>query len=122
MKLLPFDLEKALNGAKLVTRDGRSAVQFRPRLRCEGSFYPFEAFVDGSGSCSYLNNGVYHLGYISTLDLFLADEVAPEPTPPAPDLLPNYKRMYEMLELLKPSLMPEQMKQVNEILLTAKID
>jgi len=120
MKLLPFDLEKALNGAKLVTRDGREVTGFEKRLGHEEA-HPFcyigqiakewskDAFTDEG---KYYSNSKE-----SKVDLFLLDEQ------PAPDLQPNYKRMYEMLRCIyNQGGIDGNFHELKDILLTAKID
>jgi hypothetical protein len=80
MKLLPFDLEKAKNGAKVVTRGGRPA-----RIICtdKKGTRPLVALVvddDGEISLSYFASGLYSFDKAySPYDLFLLDET-PEPT------------------------------------------
>jgi DNA sulfur modification protein DndC len=54
----PFDLEKALKGAPLVTRDGRPATGFRPLRANRPLNYEFEAMVDGKSRC-FTDRGTY---------------------------------------------------------------
>jgi hypothetical protein len=116
MKLLPFDLEKALNGAKLVTESGHKATN--PRL-INGLLYVDMDFAGTPESSAYSLKGICPCGGTDCdFNLFISAET------PAPDLLPNYKRMYEMLyETLEDGILPDRQKTiVKELLLTAKID
>jgi hypothetical protein len=80
MKLLPFDLEKAKNGAKVVTRSHKPA-----RVICtdKKGARPLVALVvddDGEISLPYFASGLYSFDKAySPYDLFLLDET-PEPT------------------------------------------
>jgi hypothetical protein len=67
-----FDLQKALSGAKLVTRDGREVKGFGFREGTHGD-YPCTALVDGLPE-TYTMNGEHSLHYDGPLDLFLADD------------------------------------------------
>lgn len=70
----PFDLDKALAGAPLVTRDGRPAKQFRRITRhTPAGTYAYEALVSSKSLC-YTSNGTYWLTRQDAADLFLAGE------------------------------------------------
>jgi hypothetical protein len=48
MTKCPFDLQKALAGHPLVTREGKKATHFKSRgLFHGGANYPFQAVIDG---------------------------------------------------------------------------
>jgi hypothetical protein len=68
MKLEKFDLEKALNGAKVVTRDGREVQQL---TKFEGSTdYQLAGVMDGNLQ-TWTEQGGYYTDRESDLDLFL---------------------------------------------------
>lgn len=68
-KLIPFDLEKALAGEPVITRDGREVTQVT-LFECE-SRYPVYAVVDGA-ICSFTKTGSdYDNGQSSQYDLFM---------------------------------------------------
>lgn len=67
--LLEFDLEKALNGATLVTRDGREVTDFH-YFKSDESDMPIVAVVDGQ-RCSYTTQGSYFSSMRDNLDLFI---------------------------------------------------
>lgn len=70
----PFDLEKALAGAKLVTREGYIVNGFSKRKKKSGE-YPFEAEIIEPRILSYTENGNYYDdNEKSDFDLFLADD------------------------------------------------
>lgn len=72
----PFDLDKALAGAELVTRDGRPAKQFRRITRhTPAGTYSYEALVSGKSLC-YTSNGTYWLTRRDPADLFIIGEQA----------------------------------------------
>lgn len=73
------------------------------------------------------NYGSYFNRPIDAIPLRASDFL----TAPAPDLLPNYKRMYEMLEMIHLSItgggdvvtfQPHHIDDLQQLLLTAKID
>jgi hypothetical protein len=73
----PFDLEKALAGEPVVTRDGQAVTQLT-KFDCD-SEYPLCAVIDGvlitytiNGSY-YTINGSYKEGEQHDLDLFMAE-------------------------------------------------
>src|SRR5271154_6575118 len=70
-KLKPFDLEKALKGEKVVTRDGREASQF---VKMEGIMSPYSVvFVLDKGIKSFREDGRHWgIGNDSSDDLFMA--------------------------------------------------
>jgi hypothetical protein len=76
MQKQKFDLEKALAGAKLVTRDGREVSDFS---KAKGDWY--FAKVGGYLYTFSPKDGTHYFG-TSILDLFLAEP----PTPPEPML------------------------------------
>lgn len=68
---LPFDLEAAKNGAKVVTRDGREAKYIH--LKNRRPLFKFTFIVDG-GQESYDSDGRYLSNNTDSLyDLFLVD-------------------------------------------------
>ncbi len=67
----PFDLERALAGAPLVTRGGVPAVKFRHNPD-PNQFYIFCAEVNGS-DCAFTPKGTYLLTSPDGYDLFMAD-------------------------------------------------
>jgi hypothetical protein len=72
MKLEKFDLEKALNGAKVVTRDGREVTQL---TKFQGLGI-LRTLVGVFGGCmkTWCSNGTFRGGEEHILDLFLAVE------------------------------------------------
>lgn len=81
----PFDLEAALAGAKLVTRDGREVTGFCKRAYApDGVNFPYFSFVEGYGKASYTLDGWWSACPGHELDLFLTEpwsrpEAKPEP-------------------------------------------
>lgn len=72
MKLEKFDLEKALNGAKVVTREGREVTQFT-KFEIDSKF-PLHGVV-GSKLYSWMIDGYFKENNdCSSIDLFLAVE------------------------------------------------
>jgi galactose mutarotase-like enzyme len=71
MKLEKFDLEKALNGAKVVTRDGREVTQLT-KFEARDSWELY-GVVDGK-VCEWFSNGIYAGPHNPNNDLFLAVE------------------------------------------------
>ncbi len=74
----PFNLEQALNGAKLVTREGKEAKQFRSLDNAAGNMFRYTALVDNA-PLVFTKNGRRYLNDESSSvnDLFLADEETP---------------------------------------------
>jgi hypothetical protein len=71
MKTKPFNLEEALNGAKVVTRDGREVSQL---TKFEGSKdYQLAGVTDGV-LYTWTEQGGYYTDRQSNSDLFLAVE------------------------------------------------
>ena len=68
-RLIPFDLEKALAGETVVTRDGREVSQVT-LFDCS-SKYPLVAVVDGEVYGFAKTGGHYISGHPSSLDLFM---------------------------------------------------
>lgn len=89
-----FNLEKALAGAALVTRDGRKVTNFRK----EGNdmTYPFYANV-GENLNSYTPNGTYTVSCDGSADLFLADVQLDDATP-----VPQPQNHYGITECFVP--------------------
>lgn len=92
MKKLPFDLAKALAGAKLVTREGKPALNFRKDPNPSNG-YNWRADV-GSNYFFYKDDGRGLIGDWE-FDLFLLDESdqpAPEvaPVPQMPMVFPPW--------------------------------
>lgn len=83
MKKLPFDLEKALQGHPLVTRDGREVAGFNESAsgRDLGG-YEFIAKIDGRFDEYYTSEGKCFITGMSRLDLFLAVPETPETAEP----------------------------------------
>lgn len=75
----PFNLQQALNGVALMTRDGRRASDFAVRAsRYRAETFPFVAKVEGRLRW-YTRAGRYStLSEESPLDLFMADETVVE--------------------------------------------
>lgn len=72
MKLEKFDLEKAINGAKVVTRDGREVLQLT-KFECL-NLYSLVGVVDGAIQ-KWTSEGIFDNQISeSHLDLFLAVE------------------------------------------------
>ena len=72
----PFNLEQALAGAKLVTRDGREVTEFRVSGFRDGCNY---VATVGDNRIGYTDNGFVYEGIgTSGYDLFMAEDVAPE--------------------------------------------
>jgi hypothetical protein len=72
MKLEKFNLQKALNGAKIVTRDGREVTQLTKFEDAED--YPLGAVIEGKIQ-SWNIDGYYYIEEESDTDLFLAVEM-----------------------------------------------
>lgn len=73
----PFNAQKALAGAKLVTRDGQAVPEFRNRMIATAS-YPYEARLIGQRRFTpYGANGEWLCtgGIPHPLDLFLVAEL-----------------------------------------------
>lgn len=92
----PFNEEKALAGAKLVTRDGREVWGFAER-GVSGDGFPYLAFVDSySNPHSYGSDGKWRgTGDIrdSKFDLFLADDESDAPEEKPATLTPRAQIM-----------------------------
>lgn len=88
----PFDLQKALSGAKLVTRDGREVTEFIHDPCPNGSAYNYLAYI-GNTTYGYSENGKFYVdgSYDHELDLFLAEPSAP--LPPARTMWVNVYRL-----------------------------
>jgi hypothetical protein len=71
--LIPFNLEKALSGAALITRDGRPVTSFRRIKNPTQIRYPFEAHV-GSGFFCFTEQGTYWILRPDPLDLFISED------------------------------------------------
>ncbi len=72
MKLKPFNLEKALAGEKVVTRDGRNVVEIVKLSKAVGSQSVIAVKEDGSWA-SYTSDGYsWAEGSLSDNDLFMA--------------------------------------------------
>jgi len=71
-KLKPFNLEKALAGEKVVTRDGRNVVEIVKLVKAVGSHTVIAVKEDGSWA-SYTSDGYsWTKGSLSDNDLFMA--------------------------------------------------
>jgi hypothetical protein len=70
----PFDLTAAINGAKLVTRDGRDVTEFHYFKTCTAEDeYPVGAVIDGKLLC-FKKNGSFGTGMDRDNNLFLKSE------------------------------------------------
>lgn len=71
-QLIPFDIEKAKAGAKVVRRDGREVRILLSHLKGD---YQVLGLIEISNTekklCTFTKNGLYWIGQISTHDLFL---------------------------------------------------
>ena len=65
-----FDLQKALDGHPLVTRDGRKVLHFSSNGNT-ASMYPYVAFIDESTPKTFTEKGRFIRDKKSNLDLFL---------------------------------------------------
>lgn len=78
MKLLPFDIEKAKAGAKVVTRDGQPAKYDGEFDVCKDFLGRKHMFQLPGSSALYGDDGKYYAASkkypIHRLDLFLAEE------------------------------------------------
>lgn len=96
---LPFDLQRALAGEPLVTRDGREVTAFR--LADKGDTrYPYLATIHTPGRepCAewFTMNGQFYYGDAKACyDLFMAEPPAQQPTR---DLLAEATEQVEALE------------------------
>ena len=70
-KLKPFDLEKALKGEKVVTRDGRIADRFHKFDELDSDSESIYAVVGGVVQ-SFWGSGAYNVSGDSSFDLFMA--------------------------------------------------
>lgn len=83
MKTAPFDLQAALNGAKVVTRDGVRVLKvWRNNEVHETSNVAVSAKLGDDETFSYYLDGSYTRNGNRAIDLFLLDESEDEPTPP----------------------------------------
>ena len=73
MKKVKFDLQKALAGAKVVTRDGQKVTELH-HFKTSTGFYVVCAIIAGDRRW-YTNNGFYVNGDESMLDLFILEEI-----------------------------------------------
>jgi hypothetical protein len=74
MKLEKFDLEKALNGAKVVTRDGREVKQLTCFDTSNNHNYPLYGVI-GKDICCWARTGQFNIEINNHCnDLFLAVE------------------------------------------------
>lgn len=69
MQRIEFNLQSALDGARLVTRDGVEATDFT--FLPEEDVYQYSAIVNGI-TYTYTDEGRYMVGRIDDLDLFLS--------------------------------------------------
>lgn len=83
MKTKPFDLEAALNGAKVVTRDGRSVEGVRRNHWVRESSYGAVVATRNGYTYEHYLNGAYDRSEDTCFDLFLLDESEDSPAPPA---------------------------------------
>lgn len=87
MRTAPFDLEKALAGHPLVTRNGIKVNTFKDDK--DGSYYPYTASIDNFNN-SYTSKGEYILDEESEHDLLLL--LPDEPEQPAKKTVHDYLR------------------------------
>ena len=76
----PFDIQKALEGAPVVTRDGKQVCGLSNRYT--GRAYPLSAIIDGD-EYTWTEAGVQFLGVEGEYDLFMADIQPPDYAIPA---------------------------------------
>ena len=69
----PFDLERALAGEPVVTRDGREVTEIYFFKTFEGT-YPLVGIIDGE-KCSYTTKGKNYSSKNSDFDLFMKPKV-----------------------------------------------
>jgi hypothetical protein len=67
----PFDLQKAIAGEKLVTRDGREVTEFCHFKTIRNTVYPCFAVIDGTSE-EFTVDGRYQHGANGIHDLFMA--------------------------------------------------
>lgn len=72
-KLIPFDLEKAINGEPLITRDGRNVDEFY-YFKTSKSNQPLKAVINGT-IYEYSLDGKYVTEIICNHDLFMKPKV-----------------------------------------------
>lgn len=73
MELLEFDLNKALNGATVVTRNGDIVTDLAYFPSAFDTVYPLRGVVDG-GVWSWTINGKWQPNAQNDLDLFIFQE------------------------------------------------
>ena len=73
MELLEFDLNKALNGATVVTRNGDIVKDFAYFPSAFETSYPLRGVVTGE-IWSWTIDGFFRVNQTSTLDLFIFEE------------------------------------------------
>ena len=100
MKTVPFNLEKAKAGAKLITRDGSHARILCWDLKQED--YPIIAAVNKGGVesvCFYTNDGGSWVEGVSGEDLFILEEPTIRPYANAEEVFKDMKEHGPMLKL-----------------------
>lgn len=80
MRTAPFDLEKALAGHPLVTKDGLRVKEFSVSPDVD---FPFSATYENRDTSSYTHKGTYFIDEISQKDLLLL--LSDEPEEPVTD-------------------------------------
>lgn len=71
-KLIPFDLDRAIAGDPLITRDGRKVIKFH-YFACEDLHCPIVAHIENELRLTvYWKNGKYYSDYKMDCDLFMA--------------------------------------------------
>jgi len=71
-KLIPFDLECAIAGDPLITRDGRKVIKFH-YFSGDDLQYPIVAHIDGEDRLyEYVKDGEYYPNIPTECDLFMA--------------------------------------------------
>ena len=69
---LPFNYKKALDGAALVTRDGKEVAEFGPYNKFGKTPYPCYGVIAGKRML-FTKEGRFSMLYDSPNDLFIAD-------------------------------------------------
>lgn len=84
MNRTEFNLQKAIDGAELVTRDGRKVTNFRKRHDfADMVYYPYVAEVNGL-TATFTKDGTHNISCIGEADLFLA----------TPNITPDQVKQY----------------------------
>lgn len=79
-KRIPFNINKAQAGAKVITRDGRLVKRLDYCFECEGDSHPIKAYIqekDGLTTYGFTKNGKFniHEEIESPHDLFIEEKI-----------------------------------------------